>query len=88
MTFTGRSIAVVAPVGPASGSIQVCIDSGVSVGICTTVSEHSASAVEREVVYVSAPVSTTTSHTHHDHQHNEFARRARRPRRARLTLSA
>jgi hypothetical protein len=63
MTFTGRSIAVIAPVGPTSGSIQVCIDSGVSVGICTTVSEHSATAVEREVVYVSAPVSTTTSHT-------------------------
>ncbi|HEY6526421.1 MAG TPA: hypothetical protein VIY10_21735 [Solirubrobacteraceae bacterium] len=63
MTFTGRSIAVIAPVGPTSGAIQVCIDSGVSVGICTTVSEHSATAVEREVVYVSAPVSTTTPHT-------------------------
>ena len=63
MTFTGRSIAVIAPVGPTSGAIQVCIDSGVSVGICTTVSEHSATAVEREVVYVSAPVSTTAPHT-------------------------
>jgi hypothetical protein len=56
MMFSGRSIAVVAPVGPADGPIKICIDAGVSVGICTTVPLQSATAVERKVVYVSAPL--------------------------------
>jgi hypothetical protein len=56
MTFTGRSIAVVSPVGPTSGSIQICIDATVAIGSCTIVTEHSASAVAREVVYVSGPL--------------------------------
>jgi hypothetical protein len=61
--FTGQSIAVIAPVGPTFGSLQICIDSGVAVGTCTTVTEHSATAAEREVVYVSAPVDPTRPHS-------------------------
>jgi hypothetical protein len=30
MTFSGRSLAVVAPLGPAYGSIRICIDPGAS----------------------------------------------------------
>ncbi len=57
MTFVGRSIAVVAPLGPAYGSILICVDpSGVSVAGCTTTTLHSTTAVERDVVYVSGPL--------------------------------
>ncbi len=62
MTFSGRSIAVVAPVGPADGSIQICIDPGVSVAGCTSTTLHSATASERDVVYVSGPL-TAGTHT-------------------------
>ena len=60
MTFSGRSIAVVAPVGPADGSIQICIDPGVSVAGCTSTTLHSATAFERDVVYVSGPLAAGT----------------------------
>ena len=43
--------------------LQICIDGSVGIGSGTTVTERSASAVEREVVYVSGPLSTTSSHT-------------------------
>jgi len=62
MTFSGRSIAVVAPVGPADGSIQICIDPGVSVAGCTFTTLHSATVSERDVVYVSGPL-TAGPHT-------------------------
>jgi hypothetical protein len=56
MTFSGRSIAVIAPVGPAYGSIQICLDPGVSVAGCTTTMPHSTTAVARDTVYVSGPL--------------------------------
>jgi hypothetical protein len=56
MTFSGRSIAVIAPVGPAYGSIQICLDPGVSVAGCTTTMLHSTTAVARDTVYVSGPL--------------------------------
>jgi hypothetical protein len=56
MTFSGRSIAVVAPVAPADGSIQICIDPGVSVAGCTLTTLHSTTVVERDIVYVSGPL--------------------------------
>ena len=62
MTFTGRSIAVIAPLGPAHGSIQICLDPGVSVAGCTTTTLHSSTAVERDIVYVSGPL-TAGPHT-------------------------
>jgi hypothetical protein len=62
MMFTGRSIAVVAPVGPNFGSVQTCLDPGVTVTPCTTVTLQSATPVEREVVYVSGPL-TAGQHT-------------------------
>jgi hypothetical protein len=59
MTFVGRSIAVLAPLGPAYGSILICVDpSGVSVAGCTTTTLHSTTAVERDVVYVSGPLAS------------------------------
>jgi hypothetical protein len=54
MPFSDGSVAIVAPVGPSSGSMQVCFDAHVSVAGCTTVSLRSSTAVDREVVYVSA----------------------------------
>ena len=62
MTFTGQSLALVAPLGPAYGSILVCLDPGVSVAGCNTVTLHSTTAVERDIVYVSGPL-TAGSHT-------------------------
>ena len=62
MTFSGRSIAVIAPLGPAYGSIRICIDPGVSVTGCTTPTLHSTTAVERDIVYVSGPLAAG-SHT-------------------------
>ena len=62
MTFSGQSLAVIAPVGPAYGSILVCLDPGVSVAGCTTVTLHSTTAIERDIVYVSGPL-TAGSHT-------------------------
>ena len=62
MTFSGQSIAVIAPLGPAYGSIRICIDPGVSVAGCTTPMLHSTTAVERDVVYVSGPLAAG-SHT-------------------------
>jgi hypothetical protein len=56
MTFTGRSIAVIAPLGPSRGSIRICIDPGVSIAGCTTPTLHSTTALERDVVYVSGPL--------------------------------
>jgi hypothetical protein len=35
LTFSGTSIAVVAPLGSAYGSLRICIDPGVSVAGCT-----------------------------------------------------
>jgi hypothetical protein len=62
MTFSGQSVAVIAPLGPAYGSIRICIDPGVSVAGCTTPTLHSTTAVERDVVYVSGPLAAG-SHT-------------------------
>ncbi len=62
MTFSGQSLAVIAPVGPAYGSILVCLDPGVSVAGCNTVTLHSTTAIERDTVYVSGPL-TAGSHT-------------------------
>ena len=62
MTFTGTSIAVIAPLGPGRGSIQICIDPGVAVAGCTTQSLQSSTAVERDIVYVSGPLAAR-SHT-------------------------
>jgi hypothetical protein len=56
MTFSGRSIALIAPLGPAYGSIRICIDPGVSIAGCTTPTLHSTSGVERDIVYVSGPL--------------------------------
>jgi hypothetical protein len=55
--FSGRSIAVVAPVGPGSGSMQICLNPGVAVVPCTTVTLQSSVSVERRIVYVSGPLS-------------------------------
>jgi hypothetical protein len=62
MPFQGRSIAVIARLGSSSGSVQICIDPGVSVAGCTTATLHAGTAVERDVVYVSGPVAAG-SHT-------------------------
>jgi hypothetical protein len=62
MTFSGQSVAVIAPLGPAYGSIRICIDPGVSVAGCTTPTLHSTTAVERDIVYVSGPLAAG-SHT-------------------------
>jgi hypothetical protein len=59
-TFSGRSVAVVAPLGPAYGSLLICLDPGVSVAGCTTVTLHSTTAVERDIIYVSGPVAPGT----------------------------
>jgi hemin uptake protein HemP len=56
MTFSGRSLAIVAPLGPAYGSIRICIDPGVSTAGCTTATLHSTTAVERDIIYVSGPL--------------------------------
>jgi hypothetical protein len=56
ITFSGGSIAVIAPLGPAYGSIRICIDVSVSVAGCTTTTLHSTTAVERNIVYVSGPL--------------------------------
>ena len=56
MTFSGRSLAVIAPLGPAYGSIRICLDPGVSAAGCTTPTLHSTTAVERDIVYVSGPL--------------------------------
>jgi hypothetical protein len=55
ITFTGRSLALVAPIGPGRGAIEVCLDDpSATVGPCTSsLSLASATAVAREVVYVS-----------------------------------
>ena len=59
--FSGRSIAVVAPVGPGDGSIEICIDPvGVSVVGCTAVMLQSSVSVERRIVYVSGPLAAGT----------------------------
>ncbi len=63
MMFSGRAIAVVAPLGPAHGSLQICVDPGVSVTGCTTVMLQSSAPVERRIVYVSGPLATNTTHT-------------------------
>jgi hypothetical protein len=52
-TFPGGSLALLAPVGPDYGSMQICLDPGVSVGVCTTSTPHPSTDVEREVIYVS-----------------------------------
>ena len=62
MTFSGRSLALIAPLGPAYGSIRICIDTTVSVAGCTTTTLHSTTAVERNIVYVSGPLAAG-SHT-------------------------
>lgn len=62
MMFTGRSIAVIAPVAPGDGSILVCIDPGVSVAGCVITSLNSPAAADRKVVYVSGPL-TEGQHT-------------------------
>jgi hypothetical protein len=62
MTFSGQSLAVIAPVGPVDGSILVCLDPGVSVAGCNTVTLHSTTAIERDIVYVSGPLAAG-SHT-------------------------
>lgn len=62
LTFSGTSIAVVAPLGSAYGSLRICIDPGVSVGNCATPTLQSSTAVERDIVYVSGPLASG-SHT-------------------------
>jgi hypothetical protein len=62
MTFSGRSLAVIAPLGPLYGSIRICLDPGVSVAGCTTPTLHSTTAVDRDIVFVSGPLSAG-SHT-------------------------
>jgi hypothetical protein len=62
MTFSGQSLAVIAPLGPAYGSIRICLDPGVSVAGCTTTTLHSTTTVARDVVYVSGPLAAG-SHT-------------------------
>ena len=55
LTFSGRSIAIIAPVRPAFGSMQVCLDPPtITTGAppCPSVSLHSATATERDTVYV------------------------------------
>lgn len=62
MTFAGQSLAVIAPLGPAYGSIRICLDPGVSTAGCTTPALHSTTAVERDIVYVGGPLAAG-SHT-------------------------
>ena len=62
MTFSGQSLAVIAPLGPAYGSIRICLDPGVSVAGCTTATLHSTTTIERDIVYVSGPLAAG-SHT-------------------------
>jgi hypothetical protein len=56
MTFSGGSLAVIAPLGPAYGSIRICLDPGVSTAGCTAPTLHSTTTVERDIVYVSGPL--------------------------------
>jgi hypothetical protein len=62
MMFSGQSLAVIAPLGPAYGSIRICLDPSVSTAGCTTPTLHSTTAVERDIVYVSGPLAAG-SHT-------------------------
>jgi hypothetical protein len=55
LSFSGRSIAIIAPVRPAFGSMQVCLDPPTittSAPACPSVSLHSATATDRDTVYV------------------------------------
>jgi hypothetical protein len=57
MTFSGQSLAVIAPLGPAYGPIQICLDpNGVSTAGCTTLTLRSTTKVERDIVYVTGPL--------------------------------
>ena len=56
LTFSGRSIAVIAPLRPTYGSIQVCPDPGTTGAGCTVTSLHSTTSQDRDVVYVSGPL--------------------------------
>jgi hypothetical protein len=57
MTFSGRSLAVIAPLGPAYGPVRICLDpSGVSTAGCTTLTLHSTTTLERDIVYVTGPL--------------------------------
>jgi hypothetical protein len=62
LTFSGTSIAVIAPVGSTYGSLRICLDPGVSVAGCSTMTLHSSTAVERDIVFVSGPLASG-SHT-------------------------
>jgi hypothetical protein len=62
ITFSGQSLAIVAPLGPAYGSIRICLDTTVSVAGCTTTTLHSGTSVERDIVYVTGPLAAG-SHT-------------------------
>ena len=62
MMFSGTSLAVIAPLGPAYGPIRICLDPGVSTAGCTTSTLHSTTTVERDIVYVSGPLAAG-SHT-------------------------
>ncbi len=62
MTFSGTSLAVIAPLGPAYGPIRICLDPGVSTAGCTTSTLHATTTVERDIVYVSGPLAAG-SHT-------------------------
>ena len=84
MTFSGTSLAVIAPLGPAYGPIRICLDPGVSTAGCTTSTLHSTTTVERDIVYVSGPLAAG-SHTIQVTDPSRFADRARRLPRARLT---
>jgi len=62
LTFSGTSIAVIAPLGSAYGPLRICLDPGVSVAGCTTPTLDSSTAAERDIVYVSGPLASG-SHT-------------------------
>jgi len=61
MTFSGRAVALIAPVGPSSGAINVCVDPSPATDAgCAIVSLHAATAKERDIVYVKgAPAAGT-----------------------------
>jgi hypothetical protein len=57
MTFSGQSIAVIAPLRPTYGSIQVCPEATGTTGAgCTVTSLHSTTSKDRDIVYISGPL--------------------------------
>jgi hypothetical protein len=55
LMFSGKSIAIIAPVGPTLGSMQVCLDppaATTNAPPCPSLTLHAATASERDAVYV------------------------------------